>query len=342
MTDTHLVDQGLLLHVDHLVEMIRRQSGEAFAKKVLLGAKLPWPWDCDEAQDIRLEDEAELIRLTADLSGDIAYPTRLGLNYSTVTSVPGYISRSSRTLRSAIRRSKRYTRFSATSLDYELRQTPKYGSLRIWARNPTVDRNFYHREFSVFAVLSIIRYLLERNVQPVEITFRHTRDQGADDIRRCSGCRVLWDMPEDSIRLTQETLDLEIPTYDPRLRDFLTEYGEELLQKLPLGPVAFGDKVQTLIVDCFEDGAPSADGIAEQLGMSRRTLTRRLSDEGLTFRHVLDDVRLDLAHSYLHDTTLSLSEISFRLGYADQAAFTTAYKRWTGKTPSHDRASHHC
>lgn len=331
-------DDGLLLHIELIVGLIRRNSGEAFLAKVLQRVGLPYPWDRTAAARVVQHDEAELVRTATEMSGDPAYATRLGINYSNVTSVPGYVARNSRTLRSAIQRSKRYTALSSAALDYDMRVRGEVVTLAIHALDPATDRNFPHREFSVFAVLSVMRYLVDRCFQPIEVTFRHRRTKGADPIRRASACSVLWDMAEDSIRMSEQTLDLQIPTFDPRQRDLLSRYGETLLANAPRQSSGFRAQVEQMILARFTDGAPSAEDIAHRLGISRRTMTRRLSEQGLTFRQILDDVRRDVAHSYLHDTELSLAEISFQLGYADQAAFTTAYKRWTGKTPAVERA----
>ena len=336
--DSTASDDGLLLHMELIIAMIRRYSGDAFLADVLTHAGLPCPWDRSRAMLVTAHDEGELVRAANELSGDPAYATRLGINYSNVTSVPGYVARNSRTLGSAIRRARRYTALSSAGLDYDIHERRDVATMSIRSRDPALDRNFPHREFAVFAVLSVLRYITDRCFQPLEVTFRHRRTKGAEPIRRAAGCTVLWDMSEDSIRMTEQTLDLAIPTYDPRQRDLLSRYGESLLERAAQHAPGFCDQVERLILESFSDGAPSAEEIARKLGMSRRTLTRRLSDHNLTFRQILDSVRLDVAHSYLHDTQLSLAEISFQLGYADQAAFTTAYKRWTGKTPSVERS----
>ena len=333
------VDDGLLLHFDHLLTMIRERSGEEFLEKVVRVGKLPVSGEQDKNRHLTLRDEGNLIRTAAELSGDPSYAALLGLNYSAVTSVPGYIARNSRTLRSAIQRSKRYTSYSAAGLDYDLRENGDAAVMRIRALDAATDRSIVHREFGVFVVLSIMRYLVGTPFQPTAVTFRHRRAEAAEQIGRATGCLILWDMPEDSLRLPKGTLDLQIPTYDPRLRDILMQYGDTLLTRTRQNKDVLQARVEHLILESFTDGAPSADEIASKLGMSRRTLTRRLSELDLTYRQVLDSVRLDVAHSYLRDTKLSLAEISFQLGYADQAAFTTAYKRWTGNTPSTARAT---
>jgi AraC-like DNA-binding protein len=72
---------------------------------------------------------------------------------------------------------------------------------------------------------------------------------------------------------------------------------------------------------------------AEELGVSRRTLARRLASEGLTFRKVLDSLRIDLAKRYLREKALPISETAWLLRYQETSAFSHAFKRWTGNAP---------
>jgi AraC-like DNA-binding protein len=73
--------------------------------------------------------------------------------------------------------------------------------------------------------------------------------------------------------------------------------------------------------------------IASELGVSRRTLARRLASDGLSFRTLLDRSRFDLAKRYLQERDLPISEIAWLLGYRETSAFNHAFKRWTGRTP---------
>ena len=80
-----------------------------------------------------------------------------------------------------------------------------------------------------------------------------------------------------------------------------------------------------------------AEEIAYRLGLSRRTLGRRLASEGLTFEGILSALRADLAQRYLRDEALPISEIAWLVGYKEVSAFTHAFTRWTGKTPREAR-----
>ena len=78
--------------------------------------------------------------------------------------------------------------------------------------------------------------------------------------------------------------------------------------------------------------------VARRLGLSQRTLARRLNEEGLTFSALLGGLRHDLADRYLADGDTSISQIAWLLGYQEVSAFSKAYKRWTGKAPREMRS----
>ena len=83
----------------------------------------------------------------------------------------------------------------------------------------------------------------------------------------------------------------------------------------------------------LETGEVGIDRIAADLGLSRQTLYRRLKDEGVTFEALLDKLRHRLALRYLREQRLSVKATSYRLGFSDPAAFSRAFKRWTGFSP---------
>jgi AraC-like DNA-binding protein len=104
-------------------------------------------------------------------------------------------------------------------------------------------------------------------------------------------------------------------TKDP----FLASVRRELIKALPAGEVTI-------------------DHLATELGVSRRTLQRRLAERDTHFMQVLSEVRAELAARYLNDKRLGITEIAFLLGYSDPASFSTAFRSWYGSTPSEFRA----
>jgi AraC-like DNA-binding protein len=86
-------------------------------------------------------------------------------------------------------------------------------------------------------------------------------------------------------------------------------------------------------------GAVRIEDVARELGFSRQTLYRRLKAEGLTFEQLLDGLRQRLALRFIRDDGLTVKDAAYRLGFSDPAAFSRAFKRWTGVSPSELRSS---
>jgi AraC-like DNA-binding protein len=98
-------------------------------------------------------------------------------------------------------------------------------------------------------------------------------------------------------------------------------------------------RVENAISSLLPQGRVVVDAVARSLGMSKRTLARKLSDEGLNFTEVLQQLRRDMAVRYLDDPKLHISKIAWLLGFTEVSAFTHAFKRWTGKAPSRMRST---
>lgn len=111
------------------------------------------------------------------------------------------------------------------------------------------------------------------------------------------------------------------------LEEYIARHHEDDLQH----------RVARVITEQIASGHVSDDKVAKALSMSSRTLQRRLSAEGTTFKQVLELVREKLAMEDIDDERLSFSEISYLLGFKEQSSFTRAFKRWTGAPPTQAR-----
>ena len=94
-----------------------------------------------------------------------------------------------------------------------------------------------------------------------------------------------------------------------------------------------------MISSLLPHGRVVVNDVARSLGMSQRTLARKLAAEGLNFTEILQQLRRDLAVRYLDDNKLHVSKIAWLLGFNEVSAFTHTFKRWTGKTPSQTRTT---
>lgn len=102
------------------------------------------------------------------------------------------------------------------------------------------------------------------------------------------------------------------------------------------GPTS--DRVRAAILECLPSGEVSIDAAAQRMRVSRRTLQRRLSEDGLTFRDLVREVREVLAEHYVKTTALPYAEVSFLLGFEEPTSFFRAFREWTGATPEAVRA----
>lgn len=157
---------------------------------------------------------------------------------------------------------------------------------------------------------------LPRNVAAVQDWFRARVERGDTTLVRFS--------PLDATRpfLTANAGMWDF--FEPELRRRLNDLA---------GDATLSAKVRAALIELLPAGSGSAQGVARHLGVSTRTLQRRLGEDGVTFQKLLADLRGELAHHYLTQSTLSLTEIAFLLGYDNANSFHRAFNQWTGRTP---------
>jgi AraC-like DNA-binding protein len=141
----------------------------------------------------------------------------------------------------------------------------------------------------------------------------------------------------DEITFASSIKSMPIISADPYLDELLITYCEEVLERRAKRPGAFRSNVENAIAVLLPHGKARAPEVARKLGVSPRTLARRLSAEGLTFIGVLNDLRYDLAKGYLSEQGLSISRVAWLLGYQEVSAFAHAFKRKSGQTPNQVR-----
>jgi AraC-like DNA-binding protein len=135
------------------------------------------------------------------------------------------------------------------------------------------------------------------------------------------------------VAFSQRHLALPLATADERLHGILIGYCDDILAKRGDTSPELRQRVEKTITKLLSRGEAQSRTVASELGMSTRTLARRLNEVGATFARVLDELRHDLAVTYLRDSAMDLSQIAFMLGYSELSAFSHAFKRWSGTSP---------
>jgi AraC-like DNA-binding protein len=152
-----------------------------------------------------------------------------------------------------------------------------------------------------------------------------------EDYRDVFGCEVQFDQPVNGIRFREELLDYPVPQADKKLLRTLLAHATEVLAEIDQDQ-SISFQVKNLLRLTLKEQEPNSTQIAESLNMSSRTLQRKLNAENSNYKNLLNQVRLDMALYYLENTTLSLDQISYELGYAETRSFYRSFKQWTGRT----------
>jgi AraC-like DNA-binding protein len=193
-------------------------------------------------------------------------------------------------------------------------------------------------EFLMTEAVRICRQLTGVRLVPSRVRLAHHRHRTSSEFAEFFGERVEFGATVDEIAFDKTIKYMPIISADPYLNKLLSAYCEEALPRRPTNRGSFRSRVENSIVPLLPHGEARAGEIARKLGVSQRKLARLLSFEGLTFSEILEGLRSELAERYLADEALSISQISWLLGYQEVSAFTHAFKRWTGKTPRDARS----
>ena len=151
------------------------------------------------------------------------------------------------------------------------------------------------------------------------------------------GTRVRFNAPASGLLIPSAALKERLESADTRLREVLDVHSKDLAIRGMSKP-SLVERAQALVRKSLPDGDPGMDAIATRLHMSPSTLRRRLRQEGVTHRWLLQEVRRDLAFVYLQRQDISIDEVAYLVGYDDPTAFHKAFKRWTGNTPTEHRS----
>jgi AraC-like DNA-binding protein len=195
-----------------------------------------------------------------------------------------------------------------------------------------IDPAAYEFTLAVYVIASR-RITGQPALAPREVRFRHAQPKDLSRHRRIFGCALRFCAHEYAIVLPEEQVSLPLSGADAGLAALLDRHADEVLQKLGRAPGLL-DRVRELLSRDLASGAHSADATAKRLGMSARTLHRRLSQAGTSYRALVDEVRRELSLRYLGDPTLAVREVGHLLGFTTGPSFHRAFRRWTGETPS--------
>jgi AraC-like DNA-binding protein len=284
------------------------------------------------------ESTAEAVwRLAATLTNDAA----IGLHVA--ESLPRgaldlieYAVRSSPSLASGL---ERFARYGCLVSDRVAARTEANDSgLQLIIRD--VGSSVLHparAEFALALALKLARDVTGVPIVPVQVAFAHHRPDDSSEHQRFFRVPVRFAAGTNTMIVSAVDVARPLPGADAALSAIVRRRLDQVLPAVQLTSASLSARVRRMLVEDLGQTTLTADSVARALAMSRRTLTRRLGEEGTTFRAILDDVRAELSRALLQDRSLSIADVAFFLQYSEPAAFHRSFRRWTGQTPQNYR-----
>jgi AraC-like DNA-binding protein len=230
----------------------------------------------------------------------------------------------------------RYFAIISTAVKLPVMESPATMDLTIEPADGPGTLTRPYVEYVLAAVFLRIREATGVRFPLASVDFAFPQPPSIAEHQRIFDCDVRFGAAENRLRIPHETWVVQNARAQPELFGVLLDHARTLQAKVPREPEEL-TQVRQAIADALRSGEPSLALVARQLGMSPRTLQRRLGEHELRFADLLDTTREGLARDYLNDRKIALAEVAYLLGYSEQSAFNRAFKRWTGVSPTQFR-----
>ncbi len=251
--------------------------------------------------------------------GETATAKRMGL--------VGYAIFFSDDLFEALMQMARYSRLVTDAVGIRLTPSDSAVVLRTTLRPFMIS--LQHPVVSALSILlTIAREITQSDFQPWRVRLPLSEPDNPDEYERLFGPGVRFSADEATIEFSAEQMMLPVVACDPSLRNYLNELADAKLEELGRADVELIDEVRRGIWTSMQYGRPSLQRTATILGMSPRTLQRRLGEQGSSYQAMLDELRRELSEELRAGKGYSASETAFLLGYSEPSAYQRAQRRW--------------
>jgi AraC-like DNA-binding protein len=244
----------------------------------------------------------------------------------------GFLAATASSLAEAFARIARFRPLWARGIGWRLHEGDGEFALELLRWPDTSPGARLAREHLVAEMVQSMREIVGARLVPrcVELSSPAPPNRAAFDA--FFGLQVSFDAGRDAVAFDADVANLPVRIADSDLHTYFVTACERLTRDQSADD-DWLHKARHWLATAHADGPPTAAALARSLGMSERTLRRRLREADTSFRALRDEVAVELANAYLRRRSLSASEVAFLLGFSEPSAFFRAYRRWTGETP---------
>ncbi len=245
----------------------------------------------------------------------------------------GFALMASQTLMDFCLRLERYFPIVTFAADFSVERNAEHVTLRFRPRIPLSGQS---EDAFITFLLRLMRLLYDKPLKLLRIDKRHVCPNGGPE-PYVEEYGIAPRFATSGASLVFEAAGFDDPLYGgcPDLADQNDRIAARYLAQLRRNDVVA--RVRAALLERLEDGQCSKHDVAQSLGMSKSLMQMRLAERGYTFQHLLDETRRDLVLGYLAQPELSITDITFMLGFSDASNFTRAFRRWMGVSPTNYR-----
>lgn len=256
--------------------------------------------------------------------------------------VRGFVAMTSRDGWEACDRAARYVRLTTNTMSVRLTR-PQAGIARVTIERPGSRRLGLRcsNECALLSWVTQIRRVLDPSFVPRSVHVQHAlpAERSATEAHLGAGAKLIDRAAFDGLEFSDEVMNRTPAAANPEMRAFFDRQAQTLLSRVEDYPSTSIRQIHDAIVRALPSGTPKMAETARALGYSERKLRRTLEEHDVGYSETVAAVRLQLARKLLRQQGLSLSEISFALGYSEHSAFTRFFRTHAGQSPSSFRAS---
>lgn len=280
----------------------------------------------------------QLMRSAKKLSREPALALYFGAQISfDQLSLVGLITRAAPTMEDALQQLNRFGRLviEVEGVDEKGRFQIARREKRLWVDDSRMNPNSFPEltESTLGRFICAFRRFYPDRRYYLSAQVTHAKPSYADLYEELFGIPVEFDCPHNAMEIDKSLLELKLNPKRNYVFGMLRRQADDLLAELKAMQTIRAD-VESRLIPILHTGEATLANLAVEMGMSEQALYRALRAEDMRFRDVLDELRQRLATDYLRGGKVTVNEAAYLAGFSDPSAFSRAFKRWTGESPS--------